>query len=229
MSAASNCQFYCLSFNNEERKNNMIERFKNLEISCEFYSGVSYDDKRIDKLMNKNSKRQWCMTYGHLDIIHNFYYNSDKKYAIICEDDICLHSRLKEILKKVINDFNLLNLDILLLGYLLPYKIGNQNLFTNFKLKKYMPSDSYFKYHDYPEYLSGTQMYMINKKYAKYLLKTYYNSYAGVGEKIFNPDKIITKDCNKALIYPMLAIENDNQEDLYHLLCRNIHYNDFYI
>jgi GR25 family glycosyltransferase involved in LPS biosynthesis len=229
MSSIENCQFYCLTFNNEERKNIMIERFKNLEIPCRFYSGVPYNDKRISNSINQNAKRQWSMTYGHLDIIHNFYYHSDKRYAVICEDDICLHSRLKQILNKVINDFNLLNLDIILLGYLLPYKIGNEHLFINYKLKKDMPCNSYFKYHDYPEYLSGTQMYMITKKYAKYLLKNYYTNYAGIGEKCFNPDKIITKDGNKALIYPMLAIENDNQVDLYHKLCRNIHCNDFFI
>lgn len=228
MSNISNCQFYCLSFNNEERKNDMTERFKNLGIECKFYSGVSYDDKRIFDSINKHYKRQWCMTYGHLDIIHEFYYNSDKKYAVICEDDINLHIHFKKIFNMVISDFNILNLDILLLGYLLPYKIGDENLFTNFKLKKQMPKESYFKYHEYPEYLNGTHMYIITKKYAKHLLKTYYNNYAGIGDKHFNPDKILIKDGNRALIYPMLAIENNEQTDLYHQLCRNIHFNDYY-
>ncbi len=229
MSSIDNCQFYCLSFNDEERKNNMLERFDKLDIECKFYSGVSYNDKRIKKTLNKFCKRQWCMTYGHLDIIHNFYYHSNKKYAIICEDDICFHIEFKKNLNKIIFDFNVLNLDILLLGYLLPYKINHINLISNYKLKKHMPNESYFKYHEYPDYLNGTQMYMITKKYAKYLIKTYYTNYAGFSDKHFTPDKILIKDGNRALLYPMLAIENDNQKDLYHQLCHNIHVNDCYI
>jgi hypothetical protein len=36
-----NCQFYCLSFNNEERKNNMIRRFNNFEVDYKFYDGIT--------------------------------------------------------------------------------------------------------------------------------------------------------------------------------------------
>jgi GR25 family glycosyltransferase involved in LPS biosynthesis len=207
----------------------MTERFQKLGIECKFSSGVSYDDKRIKSTLNKYCKNQWCMTYGHLDIIYDFYYHNDKKYAIICEDDICLHFELKKILNKVIFDFNILNLDILLLGYLLPYKLDNDNLITNYKLKKHMPSESYFKYHEYPQYLNGTQMYMITKNYAKHLLKSYYKNYAGFGDKYFTPDKILIKDGNRAILYPMLAVENEHHKDLYHKLCHNIHYKDFYI
>lgn len=228
MSNISNCQFYCLSFNNQDRKTDMEQRFKILDIDCKFYSGIQYNDTRIISSLNKNYKRQWCMTYGHLDIIKDFYYNSDKQYAVICEDDICLHIQFKKIFNKVLFDFNILNLDILLLGYLLPYKIGDENLFTNFKLKKPMPKGSYFKYHEYPEYLNGTHMYMITKKYAKHLLKTYYNNYAGICDKYFTPDKILIKDGNRALIYPMLAIENNDQYDLYHQLCHNINFTEVY-
>jgi GR25 family glycosyltransferase involved in LPS biosynthesis len=207
----------------------MEKRFNNLEIDCKFYSGVNCDDKRIDKSLNKFCKRQWCMTYGHLDIIRNFYYKSDKKYAVICEDDIYLHKDIKTILNKVITDFNVLHLDILLLGYLLPYKIGYEHLFVNFQLKKQMPKEVYFKYHEYPDYLNGTHMYMITKTYARHLLKSYYNNYANFDNKYFSPDKILIKDGNRALLYPMISVEDDNQYDLYHQLCHNIHYNESYV
>lgn len=228
MSNIEKCQFYCLSYNNKERKTNMVERFKTFDIDCRFYSGVNYDDKRIPNNINNIYKRLCRMTYGHLDIIHDFYYSSDTKYAVICEDDIHFHKDFKELFNKVFLDFNMLNLDVLLLGYLLPYKIGNENVLTNFTLKKPMSKETYFKYHDYPDYLSGTHMYMISKKYARYLLKTYYRNYLEKGDKHFTPDKILIKDCNKALIYPMLAIENDEQEDLYHQLCHNIHCSELY-
>jgi len=225
MSSISNCQFYCLSFNNEERKSKMSNRFTKFDIDCKFFYGIQYDDERF---VDTNYKREWCMTLGHLDIINDFYYNSNKRFAVICEDDIYLHINFKNIFNKVLCDFYILNLDVLLLGYLLPYKLGKEELFTNFKLKKSMPKDSYFKYHDYPETLNGTHMYMITKKYAKHLLDNYYNHYSIINDKYFTPDKILIKDGNRALIYPMLAIEEPEQKDLYHQLCHNIHYTDLY-
>jgi hypothetical protein len=228
MSVITDCQFYCLSFNNKDRKQDMINRFNNLDIDCKFFNGVSCDDNRIGKSLNKICKRLWCMTYGHLDIIRDFYYYSEKKFAVICEDDVQFHSNFIQIFNKVISDFNVLNLDILLLGCLLPYKIGKEHLFKNFRLKMNMPKESHFKYHEYPEYVNGTHMYMITKKYARHLLKNYSKNYAGIGDKHFTPDKILINDGNRALIYPMLAIEDDNQDDLYHQLCRNVHYTDCY-
>jgi len=228
MSSLTDCQFYCLSFNDETRKKDMENRFKNLGIECKFYKGVSFDDPRINKSLNRFKKRQWSMTYGHLDILNDFINNNTKKCAIICEDDINFIKRFKEILGRVICDFDVLELDILLLGYLIPYKIGDENLFTNYKLKKPMPPNSFFKYHNYPEYLNGTQMYIISRKHAKCLLHLYYSFYAGFGDKYFNPDKILIRDGNKALIYPMLAIENNKQKDLYHQLCRNVNCVELY-
>jgi len=229
MISIDSCQFYCLSFNNKERYNRMINRFKNLNIECKFYKGVSHNDNRINKNLNKSTKRNWSITYSHLDMIGDFYFNSDKKFAIICEDDICIHKDVKKIIHNIINDFNILGLDILLLSYMLPYKIGRENLFTNYKLKVVMPEDSQFKYHEYPEYLSGTQMYMINKKYAYYLIDKYYFNYAGIKDQHFISDKILIKEGNKALIYPMIAVEDENQDDLYHQLCHKVHFTENYI
>lgn len=228
MSNILNCEFYCLSFK-EENKNKMKQRFNDLDIKVNFYSGLNKNDERIKNAHNKITKRAWSITYSHLDMINDFYYKRDKKYAIICEDDILIHKNFKNILSKTITDFSILNLDVLLLGYLIPYKIGYNNIFSNYTLKKDMPLDSFFKYHNYPEYLSGTQMYMITRPYAKYLIKNYYNNYAGFGERHFMADKILIKDGNRALIYPMLAMENETQEDNYHKLCHSIHYNENYI
>lgn len=229
MSSIINCQFYCLSFNNEKKSCNMKERFENLNIDCKFYSGIKNNDERIKNIKNNNKKRHWAITYSHLDMIHDFYHFTDKTYAIICEDDILIHKNIISILSKVIKDFNILDLDILLLGYMLPYKLSINNIFNNYKLKRNMPLDAFFKYHDYPEYLSGTQMYMITKNHAKFLLDNYYDNCAGFRNKYFLADKIIIKDGNKALIYPMLAIENNEQEDNYHKICHDIHYNENYI
>lgn len=230
MSGINNCQFYCLSHNNEIKKRNMENRFQKLGIECKFYSSIKDTDNRLKYARNKINKRQWSITYSHLDIIHDFYYHNNNKYAVICEDDILIHNNFKEILKKVINDFNILELDILLLGYILPYKIDKYNIDTIYAIKHQMHLDTPFKYHEYPDYLSGSHMYMITKKFANYLLnKYYYNILNGLSDYVFTADKTIIKNGNRALLYPMLAIEDDNQEDKYHKFCHKIHYNEGYV
>ena len=173
MSTINNCQFYCLSYNNEVKKSNMENRFKKLGIECKFYSGIKHTDNRLKYADNKINKRQWSITYSHLDILNDFYYNNNNKYAVVCEDDILIHNNFKEIFNKIINDFNILELDILLLGYILPYKIDNENILSNYPLKCPMRLDAPFKYHEYPDYLSGSHMYMITKNFANYLLNKY--------------------------------------------------------
>jgi len=229
MDSLSNCQFYCLTFNNEENKNDMVNRFNGLSIDCKFYMGVDKNNKKINHSKNKYSKRQISMLYSHLDILYHFYHKTNKKFAVICEDDISLHIDIKNILRKVIIDFSLLDLDILLLGYMLPYKLRYHHLLSNYKLKCDMPDNSTFKYHNYPDYLSGTQMYLISRNHAKKLLDNYYNNPNILSNKIIIVDKLFTMTENKALIYPMLAIENNKQTDLYHKFCRNLHDDGNYI
>jgi len=161
----------------------MNERFNKLDIECIFYSGVNHKDNRVKYAINSYNKRQMSITYGHLDIINDFYKNSDKKYAIICEDDIMIHKNIKELLRKIVIDFDIMGLDMLLLGYLLPYKIDNNNIKFNYFLKIPINLNSLYNYHIYPEYYSGTQMYMITKKYAKYILQNYYIEFYNLFDK----------------------------------------------
>ena len=228
MDIRNNFEFYCLSFN---EKNNIImnERFNKLDIECIFYSGVNHKDNRVKYAINSYNKRQMSITYGHLDIINDFYKNSDKKYAIICEDDVMIHKNIKELLRKIVIDFDIMGLDILLLGYLLPYKIDNNNIKLNYFLKTPITLNSLYKYYTYPEYQSGTQMYMITKNYAKYILQKYYSDFYNLFDKQHIIDKLYIKEGNRALIYPMIAVEDDKQEDKYHKFCHKLHYNEWYI
>ena len=116
-----NCQFYCLSYYKEKR-DKMKKRFENLEINCNFYDGIKDSDERIKKFSynnNNNKKRYLSTMYGHLDIINDFYHNSNNiKYAVICEDDIIIHKDIKELIRKILIDINIMDLDILLLSYI---------------------------------------------------------------------------------------------------------------
>jgi GR25 family glycosyltransferase involved in LPS biosynthesis len=209
----------------------MLNRFNSLNIYCQFYSGASQFDNRVmNKNFNKHYMRQILMTLSHLDIINEFYTKTDSsiKYAIICEDDILLHQDFASIITNVIDDFQIMDLDVLLLGYMLPYKITDELKYKLYKPKK-LVSSSELSYLDYPEFLGGTQMYMITKAFARYLLHTYYNKPMLFYDKKFIPDKVLIKSGNKALLYPMIAMENGNQTDLYHKHCYTTHFEHHFI
>ena len=254
MNYLSICDFYCLSYYTEKR-DIMREKFNKLNINCNFCIVVNDNNDKInndkinndkinndtinnDKINNdtinneKNdiqNNKSLSIMYSHIEIINYFYNNSNTKYAIICEDDIIIHKDIKTLLRKVLIDFNILGLDILLLSYMIPYKITIEDTLPNYPLKREMPSDSYYKYHDYPINLSGTQMYMITKEYAKHILDKLHDSVENLYEKYFTIDSLLLYDGNKALLYPMLAIENEEQEDKYHQLCHKIHFDECFV
>lgn len=220
---------YCLSYNNVKRKLQMEDRFTKLNLKCTFYNGVGMNDKRI---LNSNNCSSWPCMFGHLDMINNFYYNSEKEYGIFCEDDIYIHKDFNKILPNIIEDFKLLNLDILLLGYLTQFEIKSNSMY--FDLKSDMNNLKY-TYHNYPDDLWGTQMYMLTKKSAKYILEKYtleyaINSMTNNTLQPFSSDWTITKEGNRALIYPMLAVEISDKksgnlgQDTYHENCKNLNY-----
>jgi GR25 family glycosyltransferase involved in LPS biosynthesis len=219
-----NCDFYCLSFNNPERKKAMENRFSNLGINAFFSDGVSFED---DRIKNSNGhKRTLSFTYGHLDLIKEFYFNSEKDYGIICEDDIIIRKNLIEQMHFIVKNFKKMNLDLLLLGYLLNYKFNSYESVNE---------EHPFNYYSYPDSIWGAQMYMISKKQAHYLIKTYSPPYAeltlsNTNLKPFNSDWIFTKEGKRALIYPLIAIEDgktkyDNQsQQTFHDECFNFNY-----
>lgn len=225
---ADNYNLYCLSYNNVTRRTHMEERFTHLNVNYTFYKGVGVDDER---LVNCSNGPAACML-GHLDMIQNFYDNSEKEFGIFCEDDIYIHKDFNKILPDIIADFKLMSLDILLLGYLINFKI-NAN-YASFDLKS-NNNDLKYIYHNYPTDLWGTQMYMLTKKHAKYILDKYTIEYAirSMSDKNMQPfsaDWTITKEGNRALIYPMLAVEIADKksgcygQDIYHEHCKNINY-----
>ena len=226
-------QFYCLSYNNPIRHTNMREKFEKLGQPYSLYEGVSINDERI---MNNNSSRVWSCMYGHLDMINNFY-NSSLTFGIFCEDDILIHKDLIQMLPKILDDYTELELDVLLLGYLLPYK----NLPDNSHFQKQHVYNSIYTYNHYPDYLWGAQMYVLSKKNAKKILDKYYIESGYANKTIlnaeltpFSADWTITKDGKRSLIYPPLAIENGDvgngvelsSQDIFHKMCYTTHFDE---
>ena len=224
---------YCLSFKNPERKAQMEARFKQLEIDCIFSDGVDNNDPRIAN----NEGVGWSMMLGALDILQRFY-NSGKEFGIFCENDVYLHKDLKTMLPKIIEDFKLLSLDVLLLGYLIPFEIKSH--YQGFELNCDNTNLNYV-YHNYPNDLWGGQMILFSKKYAKAILDKYTVEYAikartDTSLPPFSGDHTITKDGNRAIIYPMLAVETADKayghwgQGTFHENCKKCNYNpDIYI
>ena len=234
MSANDLCAFYCLSYKNEERKTALANRFAQLNINVEFYDGVNFDDPRLSIPLGNNDgpKKAWSYTYGHFDMINKFVTETEKEYGVFCEDDIYLDKNLANDIPRLIEDFETMSLDLLLLGYLTTYKIEEYH--HGFNLKHEFHNRTH-KYHNYPDDLWGAQMYMLSRSHAKTLLEKYYNGYA---EKTLNPefsanmrpfcsDWTITKEGNKALVYPMYAVE-DGKTDYEHGGQHNFHKDCFH-
>jgi len=221
----NNYDIYCLSFNNLKRRTEMENRFKHLDINYTFYDGVNKDDPRMAKCDSS-------IMFGALDIIQNFYDNSEKEFGIFCEDDVFIHKDFNKMMPDIIEDFKKMNLDVLLLGYLVPFKI--QSNYLGFELKS-TDNNLKYTYHNYPNDLWGGQMFMFTKKHAKYLLDKYTLEYAirTLTDNTLTPfsgDFTLTKEGNRALIYPMLAVETADKQsghygqDIFHENCKNANY-----
>jgi GR25 family glycosyltransferase involved in LPS biosynthesis len=226
---------YCLSYNNFIGLKSMSDRFISLGFDDVYiYEGVGPEDIRIS-----DHGLSSCML-GHMDLIYKFYHTSDKKFGIFCEDDIYIHKKLPELLPSIIENCASNNIELLLIGYLMPYHInGHHKLMFDF--------DNY-KLYTYPDNLWGTQMYMISKNYAKHLLDNYGLDYALKWKQ--NPEKytpysadwIITKKTenseNRAILYPPLCIEDGENLEKHkehhgqyncHKLSHTLHVNEHFI
>jgi hypothetical protein len=209
--------FYVINFKDDARKARMISRFNQIGIDLHFVNPVYENDARLQN--TPLYKRTSSIMLQHLDSIRNFYENTSAKYCIVCEDDIHVSKHLQHHLPKIIQDFESLDLDLLMLGYLYPYGLHGNPHFPMIKA-----TDNY-TYHGYPDDTWGSQMYMISRKHAiefavEQLEKVHYN-----------PDWTITKLGKRALISPMLAVEegddksNHQGQTEFHRLCHLGNYN----
>ncbi len=162
MTPVNSYKVYCLSYNNLERKNNMEMRFKQVAplIDYYIYDGVNNNDERLSKI---KYKRVWSCMYRHLDMIKMFYYDKTIDYGIFCEDDILIHKDFGKLIPTIIDDFKYLNLDVLLLGYLIYFTPSDTYSFYQSKINH--------KYYNYADNLWGTQMYILSKENAKNIRK----------------------------------------------------------
>lgn len=220
----------CLSFNQPNRKNLIEAKFSNLGLDIVFNKGVGFDDVRIKDIDQSLKRISSCM-FGHLDMIDNFL-KSNKEYGFFFEDDILIDKGFAQDINSLIKNFNYLNLDILLLGYLINFDpINSPSYFKD------IYSDLGRKFYTYPEDLWGTQGYLLSRHHAKFIIDKYYDNYLQEyikdrSLKPFSADWTITKENRRALIYRPYIIENPayiNQEidglAKYRQQCCQLNYN----
>jgi len=221
-------EFYTFSYNNPVRESKMRRRFAEQNLTINFVTPVEISDPRLN-LAPEDYKRTWAIMWNHLDMVNQFL-NSSAKFGIFCEDDIFLHKELAGRLPEVTASYQRLNLEILLLGYLIPYKPVSVEL-HNGTISLTQP----LSYISYGEDLWGSQMYMLNRDTAEKFLSIYTQNYAEQSLKDtsltpFSPDWTLTKNGRRAAIYPMLAVEEgtvvtSHQGQInFHAQCNKIHY-----
>ena len=218
---------YVINFKDDERKKRMIDRFNAIGTYLHFVDPVTQDDPRLEKILHK---RTCAIMLQHLDSVRHFYENTSAGHCIVCEDDIHISKYLNRDLPAILKNFDELELDMLLMGYLWPHSIEYN---WHFPVLKENISEANYKFCGYPDDLWGSQMYIISRKYAKYLLDNFTiqvciehgPSYP------YNPDWIITKNGKRAIISPMIAVEEgDTKSDHYgqnefHRQCHSNSYN----
>jgi GR25 family glycosyltransferase involved in LPS biosynthesis len=233
-----NIPVYVVNYKNEERKNKMTERFNTVGINPIFIKEVHSNDNRLNYNIDINLKRVWSIMLQHLDCMRDFFENSDKSHCIVCEDDIYISKNISSDIENIVKNFDELELDVLMLGYLLNHKIDNNNYHHNHYFPILNNSNNTYIYHSYPDDTWGTQMYLISRNYAEFLLNKFTPQFAfeNIGILNYNPDWIITKNGKRALINPMIAVEegvnlSDHEGQInFHKSCCECNYDpDIYI
>ena len=216
---------YILNYNNEERKQRMTERLKGANVK--FTSGTNINNE--DYNICPGEVRNWSIMLSHLNNIKHFYYETDASHAVICEDDVYIHKDFANLLPTVIKNFQTLNLDVLLLSYLLPFHPEHSG---------HLIRELYdFKYYSYGHDQWGAHMYLISRAYAIYVIEKFTIDWATANrDKPFSPDWILTKNGIQALVWPVLGVEegkinsDDKGQVNFHKSCKDFLYNkDIYL
>ena len=193
---------YIINFEATARKERMLQRFRALGIEPFFVPPVYKSDPRLERPDAARLEKRTCsIMLQHLDSLQHFLdHHPDQEYCIVCEDDILISKNLAQDMSQIVANTKARELDILLLGYLLPDRIQVH--------PQQYPHHGY-SYHQYDHNLWGSQMYMVSQSYARFLVNTFTVDQAIRTQETppFNPDWIITKNGNRAMIYPMLAVE----------------------
>ena len=210
--ALSKTKIYCINFNDPERRQRMSDRFAAIGQSVHFTKPVYETDPRIAaidfaKYPHMNARTSAIMLQ-HLDSFREFLDTTDPdtaRYCIVCEDDVLISRDFVREYEMAMDEFVKHQFNVLLLGCLQFFRLyigatWYEHICTTPDLK--------FQIFRHPDHLWGSQMYVVSREWAEYLSNQYTVEYAQDTPNLpHNPDWIITKMGRRAMIYPMLAME----------------------
>ena len=228
------CAIYVVNYNDDQRRQKMIHRVKTIGLDAHFIQPVSVNDPRIkNQPITDFEKRNWSIFFQHVDCMRDFYENTTYDYCIICEDDVVLSKNLKNEIPIAIQLYNEAKLDMLLLSYLWPFNIEENNYFP--MINNFSTYNNDYKIYGYPEDLWGAHMYMMSRNHAKTLIDRYTPEYAlseTQAQRPFATDWQFTKYGSRGLITPMLGLEEgevktDHEGQIeFHRSVFNFHYRE---
>lgn len=225
-------EFFTFSYQNPGRAERMRKRFADENLNLNFVPPVEPEDARIISAP-PNQKRTWAIMWSHLDMLKAFL-ETDADFGVFCEDDITIRSGLGKLQHEITGAYRRLNLEILLLGYLINYKPVQTTIHPEFG-----PPLNNYNYLNYGDHIWGSQMYMLDRTTARKFLNKYTVEYAISAESnsnipYFSPDWTLTKEGRRALIYPMLAVEegqvatSHQGQAEFHRQCHETHIDENY-
>lgn len=243
MSGEQRCAIYCLNYANQTRFDAMFDKWHITGVKATMFAGVPTTDPRIaGRGLGAHTAKCWSCMIGHLDMIRTYLEETGPEVgcAVFCEDDILIDADFGARLDHVIDDFVELGLDTLLLGYLTMYPVvGDTNAgYPKLGYSHYVDVSSgqatQYNYYDYGD-IWGTQMYMLSRAQAERILEKYGGDYGDrflanpEGHRQFSADWTITKEGRRAIVYPMLAIEDglstydDYGQSVFHRMSHESH------
>ena len=189
---------YGFSYNNPERKQKMEERFAAVGLSIEWVETVERDDPRC----RPEHCRTDAVMHNHLDMIRHFL-RSENEFGVFCEDDIRIRRDLARTLPIAFDAYERIGLDVLLAGYLVAYPVMSHDS------GEHRPVEPVFGFFDYHDQIWGSQMYILGRDGAARVLGAFAEP---ASVPAFSPDWTITKFGRRAIIYPMLAVEEGSTQ-----------------
>jgi hypothetical protein len=136
--------------------------------------------------------------------MRDFVENTTYDYCIVCEDDILFSRSLRDEIPQIINLYDQTKLDVLLLSYLWPFDVIENNYFP------VLHRTPEWKIQGYPDDLWGAHMYFMSRAHAKVLVDRYTPEYALAetqGGRPFCTDWQFTKYGKRGLLVPMVGLE----------------------
>ena len=199
------CAIYVVNYKDDARRQRMTQRVKAIGLDAHFVRPVSAEDPRVrDQPITDFEKRSWSTLFQHVDSMRDFVENTTYDYCIVCEDDILFSRSLRDEIPQIINLYDQTKLDVLLLSYLWPFDVIENNYFP------VLHRTPEWKIQGYPDDLWGAHMYFMSRAHAKVLVDRYTPEYALAETQAGRPfctDWQFTKYGKRGLLVPMVGIE----------------------